>query len=364
MSKDILAADDLNVDAAIRMAETVIAKTSFEKGQKPQRYNFWMYQNHIIGEGMKALGKALNRSDFESFYQRNLLFYREAHGEVKHNSQAWYEKPRTMWQCGMIAGFVELQKTDPHPEIERAMGIFQKLLDEAPKVTDGCLARNKGKWKSNCIQIDDLYMVTPYWVRKAQLTDELKYLEMAIKEALSYFKHLWNPESKLMHCLWVDKTQTAIIPHWGRGNGWYVMGITDLLDFVPENHPKRTELISNYRTVMSGLMERQSSSGLWHQVLDKPESYTETSCSGMFTYSLLRGAAQGWLPEEARAAGLKGWAGLQTKLNDDNELTDVCVGTDMSEDFEYYFNRPRKIHDQHGVGPYLLAASEIAKLNN
>jgi rhamnogalacturonyl hydrolase YesR len=115
---------------------------------------------------------------------------------------------------------------------------------------------------------------------------------------------------------------------------------------------------------MQGLVARQNKDGLWHQVLDHPESYTETSSSGMFTYSLLHGSAKGWLPPSARTAGLKGWNGLQTKLTDKNQLKDVCRSTGMSEDLDYYFNRERITHDQHGIGPFLLAAAEIIKLKS
>jgi rhamnogalacturonyl hydrolase YesR len=167
-----------------------------------------------------------------------------------------------------------------------------------------------------------------------------------------------------MHCLWLEKKPEAKIHHWGRGNGWFVMAITDLLHFVPENHPKRAELLKIYNNVMLGLMARQNKDGLWHQVLNRPESYTETSCSGMFTYSLLVGSRKGWLPLSARTAGIKGWNGLQTKLTDKNQLKDVCVGTDMSEDVQYFFKRPRVTHDQHGIGPYLLAAAELIKLKS
>ena len=258
-----------------------------------------------------------------------------------------------------MASFVEAQATSDHPELARGISYFQGMINKAPKIADGTLTRYKRQkqWKSKGVQIDDLYMLVPYWVRKSKHSGNPEYLERAIEETLSYYKYLWNPQTKLMHCLWLEKKPEAKIHHWGRGNGWFVMAITDLLHFVPENHPKRAELLKIYNNVMQGLMARQNKDGLWHQVLDRPKSYTETSCSGMFTYSLLVGSNKGWLPSSARAAGLKGWDGLQTKLTDKNQLKDVCVGTDMSEKVQYFFKRPRVTHDQHGIGPYLLAAA-------
>ncbi|NND78324.1 MAG: sulfatase-like hydrolase/transferase [Maribacter sp.] len=349
---------DMKINAAIQMAETVVAETSLEKGQKPTRYNQWMYQNYMIGEGIKAMGEALERPDFSSYRDKQIMYFCEEYKNIEHFTNR-YLHPATMWHCGMVAGLVDLSKKSDHPEIARGISYFQKMLNNAPKVADGTLARYKSEWKSKGIQIDDLYMVSSYWVRKSVGLGESKYLDLAIKETLSYYKHLWNPQTKLFHCLWVEKRPETRIPHWARGNGWFVMAITDLLNFVPENHPKRSELLEVYNEVMLGIMARQNKNGLWHQVLDHPKSYTETSSSGMFTYCLLRGSAKGWLPASARTAGLRGWNGLQTKLTDKNQLKDVCVGTDMSEDVKYYFDRKRVTHDQHGIGPYLLAAAEV-----
>ncbi len=352
----------LSVESAIEMVETVIAETALDTEQDPTRYNYWLYQNYMIGEGIKAMGDGLGRPDFSSYKEQQLRYYLDAYQKINDRSKKSYLKPTGLWHSGMVASFVELQETSDHPEIARGISYYQNLLDTTHKVSDGSLARYKRQWDCIGIQIDDLYMISPYWVRLSRQLGKADYLEKAIEETLSYYKHLWNPETKLLHCLWLEEKPEVRTPHWGRGNGWFVMAITDLLNFVPDEHPQRAELLEVYNTVMSGIIARQNADGLWHQVLDHPESYSETSCSGMFTYSLLRGAAKGWLPASARDAGLKGWNGLQTKLTDNNQLEDVCVATGMSEKVNYYFHRPRVTHDQHGIGPYLLAASEIIKL--
>ncbi|WDE97293.1 glycoside hydrolase family 88 protein [Lentisphaera profundi] len=355
----------LPTEAAIKMAETVIAETALEKDQQPTRYNYWMYQNYIIAEGIKNMGDALGRPEFSEYKEKQLMYFCDSYKKITDTrSQNHYLKPNSLWHSGMVASFVEAQATSNHPEIARGISYFQGMLNRAPKITDGTHTRYKPRWKSKGVQIDDLYMLVPYWVRKSKQSGNPKYLEKAIEETLNYNKYLWNPQTKLMHCLWLEKKPEAKIHHWGRGNGWFVMAITDLLNFVPENHPKRAELLKIYNNVMLGLMARQNKDGLWHQVLNRPESYTETSCSGMFTYSLLLGSNKGWLPSSARTAGIKGWNGLQTKLTDKNQLKDVCVGTDMSEKVQYFFTRPRVTHDQHGIGPFLLAAAEIIKLKS
>jgi hypothetical protein len=366
-----------NVQAAIKMAETIVEETGLEPGQQWSRYNDWMYQNHMICEGIVSMGEALDRDDFKSYYKRNMLFFcnnirEQARQEIeaKEDKDARlgpkerYLTPRWTWQCGMIAGFAETVKSSPHPEKESGIKIFDDLTNRVPVLPDGSLGRHLWRWKSNCLQIDDAYMVIPYWARKAKTFGEPEHLERAIKETLSYHKHLWNEEDRLMHCMWVAKTGKNDAHYWGRGNGWFVMAITDVMAFSPDTHPQYETVLDVYNRVMAGLMTRQGKDGLWHQVLDHPESYTETSCSGMFTFSLLRGFNKGWLPPEAREAGLNGWAGLQTKLTEDNQLKDVCPATGMNPSLKHYLERPRVTHDLHGIGPYLLSAGEVLKLKN
>ena len=108
-------------------------------------------------------------------------------------------------------------------------------------------------------------------------------------------------------------------------------------------------------------MARQGADGLWHQLLDHPESFTESSCSAMFTYCLLKAAREGWVDATAAGHGRRGWVGLQGKLTEDFRLRDVVPGTDMRDDPQYYLDRPRLTHDPHVVGPFLLAGAELLR---
>jgi rhamnogalacturonyl hydrolase YesR len=276
----------------------------------------------------------------------------------------WYSKPRQMWQCGMIATFAEHHKLRPNSEFIRGMKIFDGLLDSAPRFDDGVLVRNKSKKRGLGLQIDDLYMIAPYWCRKAELLEDPKWLDRAIEESLHYFDYLWDKEDKLMNPLWLQKRKGPFGLYWGRGNGWYIMAITDLLTFIPQDHPKRAELLTDYRSFIEGIVFRQGEEGLWHQILDKPDSYRETSCSGMFTYCILKGINEEWLDDSYFHAAKKGWKGLLSVVNENNELTGVCPPSDISEDPNYYLKgRAPRVHDQHGIGPFLLAGAAYLQAN-
>ena len=367
----------IGAEPLFRIADDVVKETVFDlpatkkAPKQPTRYNLWMYQNFMLMEGMDALGEVTGKDAYKNYTNRNIDFfaaYQSTFGDSMKagpaGTQKWYSKPKQMWQCGMIAAMAERQKVRPAPEFVRGMKIFDTLLNNAPAFSDGVLVRNKTKGRGLGLQIDDLYMLTPYWCRKAELLEDSKWLDRAIDESLHYFDYLWDEKDQLMHPLWLQQKQGSYGLYWGRGNGWYIMAITDLLTFIPNDHPKREQVLDDYRTFIKGIILRQGENGLWHQILDQPDTYEETSCSGMFTYCILKGINEAWLDSSFLEAGKNGWHGLLTTVNNDFKLNGVCPPSDISEERDYYLKgKAPKIHDQQGIGPFLLSGAEYIKAN-
>ena len=362
----------VDADTLSRIADDVVRQTVFDlpatkTDAQPTRYNLWMYQNFMLLEGMDALGEVTDNKEYKSYASRNIDFFaawQSQFGDSMTAGPQWYSKPREMWHCGMIAAFAERQRIRPNPEFVKGMATFDALLEKAPAFEDGVLVRRKSQGRGLGLQIDDLYMITPYWCRKAELLKDPKWLDRAIEESLHYFDYLWDKDDKLMRCLWLEKNKAPCGLYWGRGNGWYIMAVTDLLTFIPQDHPKRKEVLEDYRTFIKGIIRRQGKRGLWHQILDRSDVYPEASCSGMFTYCILKGVNEGWLDSSFLEAGTKGWRGLLTLVNDEGEITRVCPGSDISENPNYYLKtKAPKTHDQHGIGPFLLAGAAYLQAN-
>jgi rhamnogalacturonyl hydrolase YesR len=362
--------------ALYKIADDIIEQTVFnlpgkESDPQPGRYNAWMYQNFLIFEGMDALYEVSGNDNYGNYSKQNIDFfagYQETFGDnltvTPSGKNKWYTAPKQMWHCGMIAAYAERQSDNPTNEFLRGMAIFDAFLEGVPRFEDGTLVRNKSNLKSLGVQIDDIYMLSPYWCRKAKLLDDTYWLDRAIEESLRYHEYFWNEKDQLMKCLWLNKTKSTYGHYWGRGNGWYIMALTDLITFVPENHPKRQALLNNYSSFIKGIIRYQNADGLWHQLLNRPDSFTESSCSGMFTYCILKGVDEGWLNTSFVKYGNLGWKGLLTKVNENYQIKDVCPPTDMSEDVDYYLKRERVLHDQHGIGPFLLAGATFLKVND
>ena len=208
---------------------------------------------------------------------------------------------------------------------------------------------------------DDPYMTVPFLVREWKCTGDAKQLDAAIVQVLGTHAKLFDAEHGLLRHLWDLKTKQPAGMFWGRGNGWTVLAHAELLGAMPADHPRRAEVLAAYQRHMVGIRRCADPAGGWHQVLDHPESWLETSATGMLTYGLARGVNEGWLDASFADVARKGWKALQTKVTPEADLIDVCGSTDTG-DLNYYLNRPRLQGDLHGFGSYLLAGAEIVQM--
>ena len=214
---------------------------------------------------------------------------------------------------------------------------------------------------------DDLYMSVPFLVRYSQFTGDQKYLDDAANQFFGFKKRLFMPEEKIMSHVYDFKYDSKTNVPWGRGNGWVVFSMTELLEVLPEDHPKRKDLIEFLNTLCEGYLALQDDEGMWHQVLNDHESYPETSCTSMFIYAFSRGIRFGWLknPEKYVKAIYKAWKGIsKTSVDSNGNVYGVCRGSEFSFIADYYkYELGWNLNDTHGTGIVMLAGIEVIRLN-
>src|ERR1043166_8803034 len=214
-----------------------------------------------------------------------------------------------------VFGIIPLEiylQTRQQKYLELGKGLADKQWDKT--TPDGITAEAR-YW------IDDMYMITAVQVQAFRATKDQKYLDRAALTMAAYLDKLQQPNGLFFHA--------ADSPfYWGRGNGWVAAGMAELLRSLPKNHPRRAHILTGYRKMMASLLKFQNEDGLWRQLVDHPEVWAETSSTGMFTFAMVTGVKNGWLPAKSYGpAARKAWLGLVKHLDMDANVTDVCVGT-------------------------------------
>jgi rhamnogalacturonyl hydrolase YesR len=229
------------------------------------------------------------------------------------------------------------------------------------RLADGTLARNRPL--PNTLWLDDLYMSVPCLAQAGKLTGEARYYDDAVKQVLQFADRMFVKEKKLFMHAWNQEMDYHPAFHWARANGWAIMAMAELLDVLPENHPARARILALYRQHAEGLVATQGHAGLWHQLLDRPESYEETSASAMYVFALARGINRGWLNAAAFGPPVSlGWNAIAKKVNAKGQVEGVCVGTGVGWDPAFYMYRPVHLLAAHGYGPMFLAGAEMLEL--
>ena len=212
-------------------------------------------------------------------------------------------------------------------------------------------------WQTR-LWIDDMFMITTVQSQAYRATGDRNYIDRAAREMVLYLNTIQRPNGLFYHA--------PHAPHfWCRGNGWMAAGMAELLQQLPADNPNRPEIMKAYIKMMDTLKSYQNESGLWRQIIDDTEAWDETSGSAMFTYAMVVGIKQGWLDYDSYAPVVrKGWIGLVSKLSSDNELLDVCEGTNAKDDRQFYLHRKHITGDLHAHAPFIWAATELVTLKD
>ncbi len=335
------------------------------------RYNDWRYWNGVLVIAMMRLGEVLNDTGFIRFSREDIGFsfdyYR--YFEERYRGQGKWEYPfaqrflmEELDDCGaMGAGVIEVYGCDPQ---ERYRAYIDKaaefMLTKQYRLEDHTFVRPfPEKWT---LWADDLYMSVSFLARMGKMSGDPRCFDDAALQVINFHRYLFDEEKGLMHHCWYSDVRQAGVAFWGRANGWAVLAQVDLLDRLPQKHPQRAALLALLRKHILGIAGYQGGEGLWHQLLDKGDSYLETSCSAMFTYAVAHAVNRGYIEPRFASIARRGWEGVMSRIGANGEIEGVCAGTGVGDDLVFYYRRPTPPNDPHGTGAVLLAGAEILQL--
>jgi rhamnogalacturonyl hydrolase YesR len=336
-------------------------------------YTGWHYTHGVLNIAMINLGNYLNDPKYTNYAAQHIAFgfdnYKVFEQRFKHDVKHYtypYGEFFTMDELddfgAMSASMIDVYKTVKRPEYKAYLDKAAKhLTEERLRLEDGTFVRKFPH--QNTLWADDLYMSVPFLARMGKMTGQNKYFDDAIKQVINFNKYLWDADREIYWHTWYSDLKRNGVAHWGRCNGWIMLAQIHLLDNMPQNHPKRKELMQLLERQILGVAKYQNGEGLWHQILDKNDSYTESSCTAMFVYGIAHAVNEGWIDKRYASIAKTGWEGLKKhKINELGQLKDICVGTGIQDNIVFYYNRPVGLNEKHGTGPLLDAGVEILKL--
>lgn len=232
------------------------------------------------------------------------------------------------------------------------------ILNREYRLSDGTFARLRPQ--KNTVWLDDMFMGIPALAYMGKLTGDTQYFDEAARQVLLFASHMWVPEKKLFRHGWVEEMQPHPTFHWARANGWAILTLCEVLDVLPADHPRRADILRLLCDHAEGLAALQHHDGCWHQLLDRNDTYLETSATAIYAYCLAHAVNQGWISAQAYGpVALLAWQAVAGRVNSQGQVEQVCVGTGMAFDAAFYAYRPVHVMAAHGYGPVIWAGSEI-----
>ena len=373
---------DQSLPWSVLMVESLIAHhpdtIAYPGVSKSKR---WDYERGVVLQGIWQVYEATCNEKYSKYIKKNIDQFIDEDGSIRTYEYSTFN----MDNIATGRQLLELYKSTGDEKYKKAADTLRKQLVNQPRTNEG------GFWHKKIypyqMWLDGLYMGESFYAEYAlmfnepfafnDITNQFIFIEKHTRDsATGLLYHAWDESKKQK---WADST-TGRSPHfWGRAMGWYAWALVDVLDFIPENHPKRAELIAILQRLSAALIKyREPQSGLWYQVIDQGNragNYLESSASCMFVYAFAKGANKGYLDKSYYTIAQKSFKGIIDSMVtfDDKGLIDLhyaCQGAGLGGtpyrdgSYEYYVSEPQRTNDFKAIGPFILAALELEKPNS
>ena len=361
---------------SVRMANSVMSRSdSLIHYLDPEQIK-WQYDVAFLGQAIDKLGDIDPK--YSKFMEDYVSYFVKEDGSVFDYRVDEFNLDR----ISPAKNIITVYKRTGNPVYRTALDQFLTQMETHPKTkTGGYWHKNIYPWQ---MWLDGIYMACPFLAQYAKEFNEPDWFNVvAFQIELIYGKTLEPGSGLLVHAWdesreqkWCDPATGKSKYPWSRAMRWYTMAITDVLDYLPEDHPERDSLISILQSVCEALLKvRDPKTGLWYQVLNQGNregNYIEGSGSAMYIYVFTKGANKGYLPKKFLPIAQEAFDDLVKELItvDENGLVsmhNICGGCGLGGNpyrdgsFEYYIHEKRVDNDPKGVAPFILAAIELGK---
>ncbi len=359
-----------------QMAKTVmqIWKDSFSLDGKTPK---WSYDMGVILKGFEGIWANTGDVRYYQYIQKQMDYFVKDDGSIKAYNFDEYNIDHV--NNGKL--ILLLYRVTGKEKYLKAAKMLREQLRTHPRTKEG------GFWHKkiypNQIWLDGVYMGAPFYAEYAFISKDDSAFNDVANQFMLMEKNARDPKTGLLYhgwdesrqMKWSNQTTGTSSFFWARAMGWYASALVDALDYFPENHPKRKDLINILNRLVDAVEKQQDrASGLWYDIMNysgpgKEKNYFEASASCQFVYSIAKGVRKGYLPPSKLSIAVRGYEGIkkefikveagQTNLYGTVKVSGLGGNPYRDGSFAYYMSEPVVVNDPKGVGAFLLASSEM-----
>lgn len=366
---------------AQRLANTAMHMWPDSFSVIPGRPARWSYDQGVILKGIEGISMQTGNPKWFTYIQHSMDYYVNEDGSIKDYHAHTYNIDHV--NNGKL--LLTLYRVTGKEKYKKAVELLRNQLRKHPRTKEG------GFWHKQIypwqMWLDGLYMGQPFYAEYAQVFGEDTIFNDVARQFVLMEKNARDAKTGLLYHgydesraqQWANK-KTGLSPHyWGRALGWYGMAMVDVLDYFPQDHPGRNQIIAILKRFATAVVKVQDAkTGMWYDIVDLPHrkpNYTESSATAMLVYTLAKAVRKGYLPSTYLANAKRGFDGLvKEKITVDKDGYTNLEGTVSVSglggkpyrdgSFNYYMSEKVVQNDPKGIGAFILAANEIELIKN
>ena len=346
--------------------------------------NKWNYIDGCMITACLSLYKTTGDEKFLDFSKKFLDYFVKDNGVIETYDPAEYNLDNVNQGKNLFT----LYDLTGNQRYRDAIETIRGQLETQPRTKEGNFWHKK--IYPNQVWLDGMYMGQPFYMEYETKFDDKKHYDDIFHQFANVVKYMRDPKTGLYYhgydaskkAFWCNKETGLSQNFWLRALGWYSMALLDTLSKCEPGEEYKAEydnLKKVFVDLIDSMLKFQDESGMWYQLPalgGQEPNYLETSGSAIMAYSLLKGVRLGFLPESYRAYGLKAFQGICDRYLKEKDghlsLGGICLVAGLGPEdnrrrdgsFEYYMSEPIVEDDAKGVGPLLLAYTEMRRLDD
>lgn len=347
--------------------------------REPVIFKKWRYDVGLVLKGVGEIWERTQDKKYFDYIEAYVDMFIDEEGNISGYHMEDYNIDHV--NNGKLLLFVYSHTGEE--KYKKAADLLREQLGKQPRTGEG------GFWHKKIytsqMWLDGLYMGSPFYAEYTKLFGDAADFDDIAKQFILMNKYSRDSKTGLLYHAWDESKvqkwadpETGCSPHfWGRAMGWYAMAVVDMLDYMPENHKNRSEIIEIFKNMIDSLVKVQDkASGVWYQVPDLGDrigNYLEASSSCMYVYAMAKALRNGYLGSEYKDIVKKAYKGvIDTFVSVDEigmvNLRYVCMVAGLGNvpyrdgSYQYYISEPIKLNDPKGVGAFILASYEMEKM--